>query len=456
MAQLNYFKYVLNELQQTKFIATEAEEALIGCILLDSEVLDEVRLIVSNPELLFSQPQNATTIKAMVEMRDSGMPIDLITFAGFVRERDLSKKIGGIARISEMESIPPSSSNYALYLEILVKALKWRNIQKISLMASFDRIERYEGDPDTFASELTEAAKQILNQTHRKESHALSKQCRGALEIIERTYQSKGVTGLSTGYKKLDRMIDGLRPGDMVIIAARPSIGKTSFSMNIAEFVALELNESIAVFSLEMTAESLIARMAYSRSMVSKKAVQSGAITEADLVGIGNAINMIAASKLIIEDKGVSRLIDILSVTKELVRKKKVRVILVDYIQIVQTDGRTRNDEISKISSNLKLLGKELGITIIILSQLSRDPEKQGNRKPKLSDLRESGSLEQDADAVVFLHNEEGTSNPGMNELDCIVAKSRDGETGSFKLEFNKQITRFYEKSLIREDEIPK
>lgn len=443
-------------MQQTKFIATEAEEALIGCILLDGEVLDEVRSAISAPELLFSNPQNATIITAMAEMRDIGMPVDLITLSGFIRERDLAKKTGGIARISEMESRPPSPSNYPVYLDILVKAMKWRNIQKISLMTSFDKLERYEGDPDTFLGSVKQTADDILNQSNRKESYALSKQCRGALEIIERTYQSKGVVGLSTGFKKLDRMIDGLRPGDLVIIAARPSIGKTSFSMNIAEFVALELNESIAVFSLEMTAESLIARMAYARSMVPKKAVQSGAITESDLVGIGAAINMVAASKLVIEDKGVSRLNEIISRIRDLSRKKGIKVFLLDYIQIVQVDGKTRNDEVSKISGALKLLGKELGITIVALSQLSRDSEKQGNRKPKLSDLRESGSLEQDADAVIFLHNEEGTNNPGMNELDCIVAKSRDGETGSFKLTFNKQITRFYEKSLIREDEIPK
>jgi replicative DNA helicase len=288
---------------------------------------------------------------------------------------------------------------------------------------------------------------------------------RKAIATIEDFHQRQGMlTGLSTGFMDLDKMTSGLHPGEMIVIAARPSMGKTSLAMNIAEHVAVDLKQPVGVFSLEMTADALVLRMLCSRSKVNLRSIRDGFLAERDFPRLTGAAGKLAGSPLIIDDSPGLSILQMRAKARRMHQQYGVKLFVVDYLQLLHSTARraeNRQQEIADISNGVKALAKELNVPVIVLSQLNRELEKDKNRKPRLSDLRESGSIEQDADLVALLYKPSVEDDDGGEQqqdavpVNLLIAKQRNGPTGDVALTFLKSYTRFESAAKISGEDVP-
>src|SRR5712671_4377362 len=430
----------------------EAEQGVLGSILVSprdtiAECVEKI-----NAEY-FYVPAHQTIYTVLVDLWNAGQAIDLITFTQVLRDRKLLESVGGAAFVTSLFTFVPTAANIEYYLEIVRDKYILREI----IAASTESVRRAYEEQDEVDSLLDEVEQKIFEvgedrfkgQMLSMKDHAMQ-----AIETIEKLYERKGsITGISTGFVEFDRMTSGLHPSEMVVIAARPSMGKTALALNIAEFVAISEKLPVAVFSLEMSSQQLVQRMLCSRARVNLQRVRDGFLGERDFPSLTAAASKLAEAKIFIDDSASLSILELRAKARRLKAQQDVQLIIVDYLQLLRSTSRRAQDnrqlEISEISGGLKGLAKELKIPVIVVAQLNRQPEQRTGGKPRLSDLRESGSIEQDADLVGLLvrpelyEEDEEARVEKAGEAELIIAKQRNGPVGEIPLTFLKEYTRF-------------
>ncbi|MBM3847947.1 MAG: replicative DNA helicase [Verrucomicrobia bacterium] len=449
----------------------EAEMGVLGCIFLSpNECLGEcVEKLKGDGAESFYDLRHQTLYSELVEMYDAKLPVDLITLPQRLKDKGMLEGVGGVAYLASLPDATPSAANVGYYLEIIKeKHLLRRMLSTCSNVLA--KVYEHEGEVDALLDETERDILQISEARVEPESRNMRDLVRTAITTIEHYQQRQGMlTGIGTGFADLDRMTSGLHAGEMIVVAARPSMGKTSLAMNIAEHVAVEEKLPVGVFSLEMTADSLVLRLMCSRARVNLRDIRSGFIAERDFPRLTSAAGKLAAAPLYIDDTPGLSILQLRAKARRMWQQHGVRLFVIDYLQLLHSTARraeNRQQEIADISNGVKSLAKELKVPVIVLSQLNREFEKEKNRKPRMSDLRESGAIEQDADLIGLLYRasageeeESGApSAPADDEaipVNLLIAKQRNGPTGDVELVFRKSITRFENAAKINPDDVP-
>jgi replicative DNA helicase len=444
----------------------EAEQGVLGCVLLSpNECMGECIEKFKGGAEVFYDLRHQTIFSTLVEMFDSREAIDVITLQQRLKNKQLLEEVGGIAYLAALPDTVPSAANLSYYLDIVQeKFLLRRMIQTCTEVVG--RVYDYEGEVDALMDEVERDILRISESRVQSQTTTIKELVKKAISTIEDFHQRQGVlTGVGTGFTDLDKMTSGLHGGEMVVIAARPSMGKTSLAMNIAEYVSIEQRLPVGVFSLEMTSESLVLRMLCSRSRVNLRNVREGFLAERDFPKLTGAAGKLASAPLFIDDSSALSILQLRAKARRMSQQYGIKLFVVDYLQLLHSTARraeNRQQEIADISSGIKSLAKELNVPVIVLSQLNRELEREKNRKPRLSDLRESGAIEQDADVVGLLYTPSGDDEEsgGSVEQDAVpvnllIAKQRNGPTGDVNLTFLKSYTRFESASKVSDEDVP-
>jgi replicative DNA helicase len=446
----------------------EAEVGVLGCIMLSPDDVMPDAIDRIKDTAAFYDLRHRTIYEAMLAMYDAKQPIDTITLQQRLKDQQQLDSVGGLAFISALPDSVPSAANIEYYLDILHE----KHVLRKMIAACTDIVSRayeHEGEVDGLLSKLERNVLELSTDTIVAPFKIRESVQRG-ISTIEALHQRQGtLSGLSTGFVDLNKMTNGLHPGEMIIIAARPSMGKTSLAMNIAESVAVDQKEPVGIFSLEMNADSLVLRMLCSRARVNLRSVQDGFLSERDFPKLANAAGKIANAGIHIDDSATLTLSQLRARARRLHQVHAIKLLIIDYLQLLKLGARcdSRQQEVAQICHGIKALAKELQVPVIVLSQLNREMEKGGKggraRRPRMSDLRESGDIEQDADLVglLFKENEktEDDYEPGGN-LEALpvgldIAKQRSGPTGVVHLTFLKAYTRFESAAKIAQDDLP-
>jgi replicative DNA helicase len=440
----------------------DGEKGVLCSLLLSPKEVADI-CVLRLPSSAFYIPAHEIIFNLVLEFGDKRKPIDFVSIKQALKDRNLLDEAGGPEFLSDLYNFVPTSANAAYYIDIVREKYVLRRLINACTKLSTQCYEQ-QGELEPL---LDEAEKEIFAITgeHVKTEIVPTKDLvMDAIEQIEKLYEKRGsVTGLSTGFLELDRMTSGLHPAEMIVIAARPSMGKTAFAMNIAEHVAMELSKAVTVFSLEMSSQQLVQRILCSRAKVDLQRVRNGFLSERDFPNLTAAASQVAASKMFIDDTPGLTITELRAKARRMKSQHDIQLIIIDYLQLLRSMSRRAQDnrqlEIAEISSGIKALAKELNLPIIVIAQLNRQPDtraKEGGR-PRLSDLRESGSIEQDADLVGLLVRPEyyETDDEGKQErageAELIIAKQRNGPTGDVPLTFLKQYTRFESRARDRE-----
>ncbi|MGA1868737.1 MAG: replicative DNA helicase [bacterium] len=423
----------------------EAEKAVLGAILLDSDALPKI-LDQIEPED-FYRNSHCIIYKVILEFYESGTPIDLIKLKDYLKAHDLLESVGGISYLTDLFDATPTSANIFSHAAIVREKAIARRLINVGHHIVTQGYEESKGSELL----LDNAERMIFDLAEKKSQSnifAVKDIIDNSFEVIEKLYHNKSeLTGIGTGFKDFDRLTSGLHKSDLIIIAARPSMGKTSFCINMALHMAIKEHLSVLFFSLEMSKEQLVMRMLSALSGVNAHHLRTGFITNKDWDKLVKAGSKISEASIYIDDTSSLSSLDLRAKARRLKRDKGLDVIMVDYLQLMEGHGRSENrqQEISTISRSLKGLAKELDVPLIALSQLSRAVESRTERRPMLSDLRESGAIEQDADLVAFIYRPEVYSkkleDEGIAEL--IIGKQRNGPVDTVKMVFLKEYTRF-------------
>ncbi|MDR3455922.1 MAG: replicative DNA helicase [Verrucomicrobiae bacterium] len=448
----------------------QMEMGVLGCIMLSpNECLGEcVEKLKDDGKEAFYDLRHQTIYETLSNMFNARQPIDLITLQQNLKERQLLEQIGGIAYLSQVQDSVPSAANLSWYLEKLKeKYLLRRMIQTCTGVVG--RIYDYEGEVDQLLDEVEKEVLRVNESRVQTNVQGVKDLVNHAITTIEHFFNRKGeLSGLPTGFADLDRMTDGFHGGEMIVIAARPSMGKTSLAMNIAEHVVIEAKVPVGVFSLEMSAESLVLRMMCSVARVNLRQIRDGFMSEADFPKLMTAAGKLSNSKLFIDASAGLSILQLRARARRMAQQHGIKLFVIDYLQLLHSTARrsqeNRQQEIAEISSGIKALAKELNVPVIVLAQLNREIEKDKNRKPRMSDLRESGSIEQDADLVGLLYkpnagdDEDATSTADEAEgiaVNLLIAKQRNGPTGDVNLTFLKPYTRFESAAKFSNEDVP-
>ena len=447
------------DIHRTPPQSVDAEQGVLGSMLISpretiAECVEKIN------EEYFYVPAHRTIYNVLVDLWNTSQAIDLITFTQVLRDRHLLDSVGGAAFVTSLFTFVPTAANVGYYLEIVRDKYILREI----ISAATESVRRAYEEQDEVNNLLDEVEQRIFavgEDRFKGEMLSMKEQVMSTLESIEKLFENKGaITGVSTGFRDLDKLTSGLHSSEMIVIAARPSMGKTALAMNIAEHAAIEVKLPVAIFSLEMSAQQLVQRMLCSRARVNLAKTRDGFLGEADFPKLTHAASKLAEAKIFIDDSAGLTILELRAKARRLKAQQNVQLIIVDYLQLLRSTSRRAQDnrqlEISEISAGLKGLAKELKIPIIVVAQLNRNPEiRTGSGKgvPRLADLRESGSIEQDADLVGLLvreeyyadSDEERTELEGKAEL--IIAKQRNGPIGQVKLTFLKDFTRFEDRA---------
>lgn len=426
--------------------AVEAEESVLGGILLDNDAIN-VALELIRPED-FYRATHRSIFEAMASLSDRREPIDVITLSQQLRAAGSLEDIGGIEALSRMAALVPSAANVGYYARLVKEtALKRRVIHEATeiITEAFKESKGVEDFLDSVEQRIFAVSEYRVAPAFYKVGEVV----KDAIKHVENLYDKKQlVTGVSTGFERLDFMTAGFQPGDLIIVAARPSMGKTSLALGIAQHAAIVDGKGVAVFSLEMSKEQLVLRMLCSEGGVDSSKVRTGHLGERDFPRLVEAASRIAEAPVFIDDTPAVTVTECRAKARRLHREHKLSLIVVDYLQLMRSPAysNSREQEISDISRSLKALAKELHVPVVALSQLNRSVESRTDRRPIMSDLRESGAIEQDADVIGFIYRDEvynkETEEKGIAEF--IIAKQRNGPTGTVKLHFASEITRFY------------
>jgi replicative DNA helicase len=388
--------------------STEAEEGVLGCILLSpNDCMGECIEKFKSGAEVFYDLRHQTIFTALAQMYDAREAIDIITLQQRLKDQQLLEQVGGVAYLSSLPDKSPSAANLTYYIDIVKeKFLLRRMIQVCTGVVS--RVYDYEGEIDALMDEIERDVLRISESRVEAHANTIKELVKKAINTIEDFHQRQGVlTGIGTGFHDLDKMTSGFHGGEMVVIAARPSMGKTSLAMNIAEHAAIEQRLPVGVFSLEMTSESLVLRMLCSRSRVNLRNVRDGFLAERDFPKLTGAAGKLANAPLFIDDSSGLSILQLRAKARRMFQQYGIKLFVIDYLQLLHSTSRraeNRQQEIADISNGIKALAKELNVPVIVLSQLNRELERDKDRKPRLSDLRESGAIEQDADVVGLLY----------------------------------------------------
>ena len=436
--------------------SVEAEQGVLGSMLISPrEIIAEC--VEKINERYFYVPAHQTVYTVLVELWNAGQGIDLITFTQVLRDRNVLETVGGAAFITSLFTFVPTAANVTYYLEIVRDKYILRQI----IAACTESVRRSFEEQDEVNNLLDEVEQKIFSvgeDRFKGQLLTMKDQVMEAIESIEKLYERRGgISGISTGFTELDRMTDGLHESEMIVIAARPSMGKTALAMNITEHVALNEKLPVAVFSLEMSSQQLVQRLLCSRARVNLQKVRDGFLAERDFPSLTAAASKLAEAQIFIDDSAGLSILELRAKARRLKAQKDIKLIVVDYLQLLRSTTRRAQDnrqlEISEISAGLKGLAKELKIPIIVIAQLNRQPEARTGGKPRLSDLRESGSIEQDADLVGLLvrpeiyEEDEDARAEKAGEAELIIAKQRNGPVGEIALTFLKEFTRFEDRA---------
>jgi replicative DNA helicase len=443
-----------------------AEQGVLGCILLSPNdcVGECIEKFKAGPEVFYDL-RHQTIFETVLEMYDSREAIDMITLQQRLKNKQRLDEVGGLAYLTSLPDTVPSAANLGYYLEIVLeKHVLRKMIQTCTQVVG--RVYEHEGEVDSLLDEVERDILRISETRVEGKTDKIKELVNKAINLIEDYHKRQGMlTGVGTGYLDLDKMTTGLHGGEMIVIAARPSMGKTSLAMNIAEYVAIEQKLPVAVFSLEMTSESLVMRMLCSQARVNLRSVREGFLVERDFPKLTAAAGRLAGAPLFIEDSSGLSILQMRAKARRMWQQYGIKLIVIDYLQLLHSTARraeNRQQEIADISNGIKSLAKELNVPIIVLSQLNRELEKDKDRKPRLSDLRESGAIEQDADVVCLLYKpnrdeEEGGTGEEQEALpvNLLIAKQRNGPTGDVHLTFLKSYTRFESAAKVNDDDVP-
>ena len=430
--------------------SVEAEQSVLGSILLDKEAMISVSETLVPED--FYKEAHKVIYESMLKLYNSQSEIDLITLTDELRDQGYLDDIGGIAHITSLSTVVPTTSNIKYYVNIV----KEKSISRQLISAANDIINLgYDGSAKV-EYVLENAEKKIFDISQERATNdfqPINQVISEALSMLEKLYEEKNdVTGLTTGFRDLNKKINGLQRSDLLLIAARPAMGKTAFALNLVQNAALKGDASVAVFSLEMSKEQLVQRMIASQSTVELKKIKTGTLADNDWPRITDGMAILSGAKIHIDDTPGIKISELRSKCRKLKIEKGLDLVLIDYLQLMEGEGQneSRQQEIAKISRSLKILAKELDCPVVALSQLSRAPEQRADHRPMLSDLRESGSIEQDADIVMFLYRDEyynpDTEKKNIGEV--IVAKNRHGETGTVELVWFGGIQKFADKMI--------
>ena len=439
----------------------EAEESVLGSMLISREAIITVSEIVTEED--FYRKANQEIYKTVKELFAFGEPIDTITVADFLKRKGLLEEVGDNTYIHSLVSNLPLASNAEYYARIV----KHNSVlRKLIYAATEIATMGYEVPEDLYgtvdkAQQLIFSIYQDLNEGIKTSKFAVIKDILSDVyEQVASLYGKKsGITGIATGYVDLDKKTSGLQNSDLIVIASRPGMGKTSFALGIARNVAMMEKVPVAVFSLEMSKQQIAQRLMCSESRIDLQRLRSGNLRDDEWPKLARAIENLAESKIYIDDAAFLTIMDLRSRARMLVSSYNIKLLIVDYLQLMQSGVNFRENrvlEITEISRNLKSIAKELKIPVVAISQLSREVEKRDKKRPVLADLREYGAIEQDADLVIFIYRDdyydENSAQAGLAEIN--IAKHRNGPTGTLKLKFFKEYTLFVNAAKTQEDEI--
>lgn len=424
----------------------EAEQAVLGAMLIKKEAIVEVQEILRPDD--FYREAHRIVFEAMLELSGNDEAVDLVTLTEQLRKSEKLDKIGGLPFVTQLANAVPTAANVSYHAKIVKEKAELRNLINAATEIAGAAYE----DTEDVANIMDEAEKKILAVASRQNGGAFETMKNIVMRTFERInilYESKGgLTGISSGFKDLDRLTSGLQKSDLILVAARPSMGKTAFTLNIAAYCGLH-NSTVAFFSLEMSKEQLMQRLLCSEGGIDASRLRTGQLDEGEWNHLVETADKLSRAPIFIDDTAGITVMELRSKARRLKAEHGLDLIIIDYLQLMQgrpgRNGDNRQQEISEISRSLKALARELDVPVIALSQLSRSVESRQIKKPMLSDLRESGSLEQDADIVMFLYREDyydkDTENKNITEV--IIAKHRNGPVDSISLFFQKEFTKF-------------
>ncbi|HAD63897.1 MAG: replicative DNA helicase [Alcanivorax sp.] len=426
----------------------EAEQAVLGGLLLNNEAWDEVAERVGPKD--FYRKEHRLIFQVVDQLVEEEKPCDLVTVSQALTHRGELDDVGGMTYLSDLARNTPSAANINAYADIV----RERSILRQLIQVSHGIAEQSFNPKGTPSLEILDAAESAIFEIAEQQKKGSGPQdiktvLKKAVDRIDELYKNKNsLTGLTTGFEELDKMTSGLQPSDMVVVAGRPSMGKTTFAMNLCENVALKAHKPVLVFSMEMPADAIVMRMLSSLGRINQTSIRSGRLDQDDWPRITSAIQMLSEQKFFIDDTPALSPLELRTRARRVAREcgGQLGMIMIDYLQLMQVPGAdSRVNEISEISRSLKGLAKELNCPVVALSQLNRSLEQRPNKRPVMSDLRESGAIEQDADVIMFLYRDEvynqDTTEKGIGEV--IIGKQRNGPIGTVRVAFRGEYLRF-------------
>ena len=437
----------------------EAEQAVLGAVFLSPDALADAMEFVEAKD--FYRRAHQLLFQAMIDLNDDGEAIDVLTVNNRLEMNNQLDDVGGVAYIAELASSVPTAANVGYYAKLVAEKAVLRRV----IAAATNIITQAKEQDEPVADILESAERQIMEVAENRTQSGfkeISKVLTDSLDEIDKlSQQDEDITGLATGYKDFDHMTAGLQPDNLIILAARPAVGKTAFALNIAQNIGTSTDKTIALFSLEMSAESLVNRMLCAEGSISANHLRTGQLDEQEWANLIVAVGALSKTSIYIDDTPGIKMSEIRAKSRRLAKEKgDLGLIVIDYLQLIEGSNKeSRQQEVSEISRQLKKLSKELSVPIIALSQLSRGVEQRQDKRPVLSDIRESGSIEQDADIVAFLYrddyyeradeDDDDTDNDGqpenqdVGEVELIIEKNRAGARGTVKLLFIKSYNKF-------------
>lgn len=424
----------------------EAEQSVIGSMIMDREAIVVASEIVLGED--FYNKQYGVLFDTMVELNDEGKPVDLVTLQDRLKEKDVPPEVSSLEFIRDLITAVPTSANVKYYANIVAEKATLRKLIRLN-----EEIANtcYVGK-DSLEDILSDTEKRVFDLVQRRntgEFVPIRQIVMNAMDHIEKASHNKGnVTGVATGFLDLDYRTAGMQPSDLILVAARPSMGKTAFVLNVAQYVAFKQDKTVAIFSLEMSKEQLVNRLFSMESKVDSQHLRTGNLSDAEWEKLIESAGVIGKSHLIIDDTPGISISELRSKCRKYKLEHNLEMVIIDYLQLMSGSGKStdsRQQEISDISRSLKALARELHVPVIALSQLSRAVEQRPDHRPMLSDLRESGAIEQDADVVMFIYRDDyynkDTEKKGIAEI--IIAKQRNGPIGTVELVWLPDFTKF-------------
>lgn len=433
-------------IRRTSPNSLEAEQSVVGSMLMDRDAIEVASEIIVGDD--FYNRQLGTLFETMVELNKQGMAVDVVTLQNRLKEKNVPPQVSSLEYITDLVRAVPTSANVKYYAQIVAEKSTLRRL----IHVSEDTINSCYTEADNMEALLNDVEKRVFQLTQNRnvgEFVPISQVVMTSLNKIEKASKQKGsVTGLPTGFTDLDYDTAGFQPSDLILIAARPSMGKTAFVLNIAQYMAFHRDETVAIFSLEMSKEQLVNRLLAMESHVDSQHIRTGNMSDMDWEKLIESADLIGGSNLIIDDTPGISIQELRSKCRKYKMEHNLKIIMIDYLQLMSGNGRasdSRQQEISDISRSLKALARELNVPVVALSQLSRAVEQRPDHRPMLSDLRESGAIEQDADMVMFIYRDDyynkDTEKKGVAEI--IIAKQRNGPIGTVELLWMPEFTKF-------------